>query len=132
MADLSTSTWEKDLASSEGGVSFFENMIVRMLLIAACLPILLSLALLAYFIHPSETPIVLHYNVYFGVDLLGIWWQVYILPFLGTLFFLGHFFLARRFYIGAERIACYLMLLSSGMLSLGIFIASLSVAVINY
>lgn len=126
------SEWEEDLASSEQGVRFFENVIIRMLLLASSLPVFLSLAMLIYFIRPSETPIVLHYNVYFGVDLLGIWWQVYALPLLGALFLLGHFLLARRFYGGGERIACYLMLLSSGMLSLGVFIASLSMVVINY
>ncbi len=126
------SSWEKTITQSGNGVSFLENGIVRTLLTAALTPTVIGLGLLAYFIHPSETPIVLHYNVYFGVDLLGIWWQVYALPFLGILFFVGHYVLARRFYLGAERIACYLMLLSAGMLSLGVLIASVGVVFINY
>lgn len=129
---LDGSSWEKTLARSDGGVSFSENTLVRILLVATSLPILLGFGLLAYFIRPSETPLVLHYNVYFGVDLLGIWWQAYTLPLLGGLFFVGHFFLAQRFYARAERIACYLMLLSSGMLTCGVLIASLSVIFINY
>lgn len=125
--------WERPLAQSDGGVSFWNNLLVRLLFGAAMLALFFSLGVLGYFIKPSgEALVVLHYNVYFGVDLLGLWWQVYILPFLGGVFLLGHFFLARRFYARAERIACYLMLLSSGMLSFGILVATVSVALINY
>ncbi|MFZ3032207.1 MAG: hypothetical protein WA082_04170 [Candidatus Moraniibacteriota bacterium] len=125
--------WERSLAQSDGGVSFWNNMLVRILFGAAVLAIFLSLGVLGYFIKPSDAVLmVLHYNVYFGVDLLGLWWQAYILPFLGGVFLFGHLFLARRFYARTERIACYLMLLSSGMLSFGILVATVSVALINY
>lgn len=124
--------WENKVAETEHGTSFFRNIIVRILLVVSILPTLLSLGLLLYSIRPTEALLVLHYNVYFGVDLLGIWWQTYILPLLGILFFLGHLLLARRFYTGMERIASYLMLLASGMLSFGILIASMSIAFINY
>lgn len=124
--------WEKTLAQSDKGVAFSGNTIVRLLLSTALVPIVLCLGLLAYFVRPSEASLVLHYNVYFGVDLLGIWWQAYTLPLLGLLFFLGHFFLAKRFYGSAERIASYLVLLASGMLSFGVLLAGVSVAFINY
>lgn len=125
--------WERPLAQSDGGVSFWNNLLVRILFGATVFAIFLSLGVLGYFIQPSDAVLmVLHYNVYFGVDLLGLWWQAYILPFLGGVFLLGHLFLARRFYARAERIACYLMLFSSGMLSFGILVATVSVALINY
>jgi len=125
-------TWEETLARSERGVLFLRNGIVQGLLIASFLPIVFVFALIAYFIRPSGTAMVLHYNVYFGVDLLGIWWQAYALPILGFLFFSGHFFLARRFYERGERIACYLMLLAAGMLTFGVSIASVGIVFINY
>lgn len=125
-------TWEETLAQSDRGVSFTENSINWILLVGAFLPILFSVGVLSYFIRPSGTPLVLHYNVYFGVDLLGIWWQAYILPVLAMIFYSGHVLLARRFYRKAERIACYLMLLSAGMLSFGVLIASMSTVFINY
>ena len=124
--------WERPLAQTDTSVSFGNNVLVRTLVIGALLALLFSIGLIGYFIRPSGTPIVLHYNVYFGVDLLGVWWQAYALPFLGILFLFGHFFLARRFYLRAERIACYLMLLSAGMLSGGLLVASISIAFINY
>ncbi len=124
--------WEKNVADLGQGKTFFENMIVQILFVAAFLPTLVSFGLLSYFVRPTGNIIVLHYNVYFGVDLLGVWWQAYALPFLGLLLSLGHFFLARRFYRRGERIAAYLMLLAAGMLALGILIGSASIAFINY
>ena len=124
--------WEGTLAQSDRGVKFLHNSIVQTLLVFAVLPIIGCIGLLAYFVHPSEASIVLHYNVYFGVDLLGLWWQAYALPMLGLLFVAGHYIFARCFYESAERIACYLMLFSSGLLSFGLFVAGISVAFINY
>ncbi len=131
MPEQKENNWEHSLAQT-GGVSFFNNTLVRVLSIGALVGLLVSLPLLVYFIRPSKGLIILHYNVYFGVDLLGVWWQAYALPFLGGTLLLGHFFLARRFYMKSERIASYLMLLSAGMLSFGVLIASVSIAFINY
>lgn len=124
--------WEGTLAQSDKGVSFLHNSIVQTLLLFAVFPLVLCAGLLLYFVRPGDATIILHYNVYFGVDLLGLWWQAYALPVLGTLFILGHCFLAKRFYEHTERIACYLILFSSGLLSLGVLVASMSVAFINY
>lgn len=124
--------WEGTLAQSDGGVRFLHNSIVQALLLFAILPIIGCAGLLLYFVRPGDASIVLHYNVYFGVDLLGLWWQAYALPILGVLFIVGHLLLARRFYESTERIACYLMLFSSGLLSFGVLIAGMSIAFINY
>ena len=124
--------WEHSLGQTDTGVSFGKNILVRMLSFGALLALVGSLGCLLYFIRPGGSSIILHYNVYFGVDLIGVWWQAYALPTLGVIFFLGHLFLARRFYLKSERIAAYLMLLSAGMLSFGLLIASVSIAFINY
>lgn len=132
MGDETQAHWESPLAQSVRGVGFWDNMLVRILLGGASLALVISIVLFGFFIRPSETPIILHYSVYFGVDLLGIWWQVYVLPLLGLLFVMGHLFLAQRFYKKTERIACYLMLLSGGMLSFGLLVASVGIVFINY
>lgn len=132
MTVLEQNAWENTLAQSGGRADFLHNSIVQTLLAVSLVPIVLCLGLLMYFVRPSEASLVLHYNVYFGVDLLGAWWQAYALPILGVLLFAGHFFLAQRFYVSAERIACYLMLFSSAMLSFGVLVASVSIAFINY
>ena len=75
---------------------------------------------------------VIHYNVYFGVEIEGAWWQIFIPSLAAVLFLLEHFFLARRFYALRERIAAYLMLFGSCLISIGVLVASVSVAFINY
>lgn len=124
--------WSTTLKQSEQGVVFSQNTIVRLLFVLSAVLIGVSIGLLAYFVRPSEASLVLHYNVYFGVDLLGIWWQAYVLPLIALFFLVVHSFLAKRFYEQSERIACYLLLLSSGMLSSGVLIGSISIAFINY
>ncbi|MEK7494431.1 MAG: hypothetical protein AAB519_01960 [Patescibacteria group bacterium] len=124
--------WEEIISDAEKGVRFWQNTIVRFLLFFAILPIISSLIVLAFFIRPRETSIVLHYNVYFGVDVLGAWWQTYLLPLLGLFFFVVHTFLAAHFYQRTDRVASYLLLLAAGLISAGVLIASLSVAFINY
>ena len=130
--NLQSQEWERPVADSEKGVGFFQNTIVRTLMTVSLLLALLSFGVVAYFIRPSESLLVLHYNVYFGVDMLGVWWQAYILPVINLFFFAGHLLLAKRFYMRAERIASYLLLLSAGFLGLAVLVAALSVAFINY
>jgi len=132
MKPIMNSAWEDGLARADTGTPFFESMLAQILLILGVLPVLISLGLLAYFVHPSDAILVLHYNVYFGVDLLGLWWQAYVLPLLGLFFVLMHALLARRLYNETERIASYLLLFSSSVLSCGLLVATVSIAFINY
>ncbi|MFZ2187516.1 MAG: hypothetical protein WAV46_02705 [Candidatus Moraniibacteriota bacterium] len=124
--------WNADVAQSGRGVSFFDNLIVRALLGVNIFCCCVSFGLLWYFIRPTENILILHYNVYFGVDIQGIWWQVFMLPIAGLFFFGSHLFFAYRFYREAERVAAYLMLFSAGLLNIGIIIGSASIAFINY
>lgn len=124
--------WENRVAEVERGVGFFSNTIVRTLIGGALLSVVTSLSILMYFVRPSGTLRILHYNVYFGVDLLGVWWQTYIFPLFSLLFFVGHLILARYFYQRSERIAAYLLLLASILIGCGVLIASVGVAFINY
>lgn len=49
-------------------------------------------------IHPSAGQLFLHYNVIFGVDLIGEWWQVYYLPAAGLLVLIVNYGLSLFFY----------------------------------
>lgn len=40
----------------------------------------------------------LHYNIVFGVDLVGSWWKIYYLPLAGLLVFLLNYTLSFVFY----------------------------------
>ena len=124
--------WKRRLADEASGVRFSKNVVVRLLAIAGMLFSLIALGLFLYFIRPTDSLLILHYNIYFGVDLLGLWWQAYILPVLCFVLFLGHFSLARYFYYQHERVAAYLFLLGFVLVSLSLLVASVAIVYINY
>lgn len=111
---------------------FFQNKIVLWLVVLSLFLNLADWAMLAIFIKPIDSPIILHYNVYFGVDMAGSWKMVFILPSIGLTLFLVNFFLAKYFYSKLERIACHILLIAGFMIQLSLIIASLSVILINY
>lgn len=111
---------------------FFKNLIVRWLLVGTILLNIANWVLMVIFIRPVDFKIILHYNVYFGVDLIGDWWQPYILPSMGTVFLLVNLAMAQRFYRQKERIAAHILLLASLMIQAGLIIASSAIVMINY
>ncbi len=124
--------WERDIAESEQGVGFFGNAIIRTLLILSVIVIIALTGILVWAVSPTENLIILHYSVYFGVDMLGAWWQAYLAPVLATLFLFGHLLLAKYFYNHSERIAAYLLMLSAGWIAAGALVSGASIAFINY
>ena len=124
---------EEPLSKVGEGRSFFANSIVRSLLLMQSVLVLALIGLFSFFLRPSDALTVLHYNVYFGVDLLGVWWQILILPGIALVFVLLNLFLAYQFYaIQRERIAAYLLLLGSTMLLASVSLGCVSVVYINY
>jgi hypothetical protein len=105
---------------------------VRVLIGGTMFFLLVHYLMLAYFVRPTERSMILHYNVYFGVEIQSAWWQLFLLPLAGVFFFIIHTFFARRMYMAHERIAAYLFLLGAWMLNVGLLIAGGSVAFINY
>lgn len=128
----SISDWNEDALQSLEKKEFFSNGIVRVLLSFNIVLLFLSFGLLGYFVRHEEGAVILHYNVYFGVDIQGVWWQVFLFPFAGLFFLVFHTFLAYHFYKKSERIASYLLLFGASLLSLGILIVCSSIALINY
>ncbi|MGB4943293.1 MAG: hypothetical protein WBO92_04275 [Candidatus Moraniibacteriota bacterium] len=55
---------------------------------------LVMVGAVAYFIRPSSDAFILRYNAFFGVDILGAWWQAYLIPGMCLVFFLGNLTLA--------------------------------------
>ncbi len=111
---------------------FLRNPIVQWLLIASLFINLADWAALAFFIRPVDFPIILHYNVYFGVDIIGGWWQAYFLPFTGAVILLVNAVLAHFFYGRKERIASYVLLMAALAIQAGVAIAEAGVILINY
>ena len=49
-------------------------------------------------IKPAMGQIFLHYNIIFGVDLVGDWWRIYYLPLAGVLVILLNYFFSWMLY----------------------------------
>jgi|SRR3989344_8803564 len=49
-------------------------------------------------IKPTVEQIFLHYNVVFGVDLIGDWWKIYYLPLVGIIVMLVNYISGLYFY----------------------------------
>lgn len=111
---------------------YFKSHIVRWLLLLIGVANLANWAALKIFIQPVDLPIILHYNVYFGVDMLGNWKNLFLLPAVGLFLFLINFFLSIYFYRRKERIASYLLLIATLMIQLSLLVASVSAIIINY
>lgn len=111
---------------------FFRSSLVQWVIIAAIFVNLANWISIAYFIRPVDFPIILHYNIYFGVDVIGDWWQVYFLPAIGLLILSVNTVLGYLFYGQKERIAAHLLLLATFIVQIGVSIAVASLLFINY
>ena len=111
---------------------FFKNSVVHWLLLALTILIAINWIIPVIFISRNELySIILHYNVYLGVDLIGEWWRIYLVPAIGTFIVLLNSFLAWRFYARKERIASYILLIAALMVQLSSAVAIASVILIN-
>jgi len=111
---------------------YFSKPMVLWLLSLILLANLAEWTLLFIFIKPVDLPLILHYNVYFGVDVTGSWKQVYFLPAIGLFLFIVNWLLSLYFYKNQERVAAYLLLLAAFFIQLSLLIAAASVIMINY
>lgn len=111
---------------------FFSNTVVHWALIGSLFLNGVCWGFLAFFVRPVDFPIILHYNVYFGVDIIGDWWQAYLLPFIGLVVLIVNMFLSYIFFKQKERVISYLLLLASLIVQISALIAAGSIILINY
>ncbi|MDP1884043.1 MAG: hypothetical protein Q8L10_01625 [Candidatus Moranbacteria bacterium] len=111
---------------------YFKSHIAIWLLILSLTANLINWVILKIWIQPVDFPIILHYNVYFGVDLVGDYRQVYSLPLIGFILLIINSALSIYFYGQKERIASYILLMAVLMIQLSLIVASASVILINY
>ncbi|MEW6407449.1 MAG: hypothetical protein AB1465_02035 [Patescibacteria group bacterium] len=74
--------------------SYFRNKPNLFLFFSAVLLNIAIWILLYLRIKPSQYPIPLHFNIYFGIDVIDNWYNIFVIPLLGFLFCLINFFLA--------------------------------------
>ena len=111
---------------------YFHSAIAVWLMILSLVANLINWLILGIFIKPIDLPIILHYNVYFGVDMMGDYKEAFILPLIGIILLLINLFLSLFLYEKKERIASYLLLMAALMIQLALIVSSISVIIINY
>lgn len=111
---------------------FFRSGLVHWVFIGALLLNAVDWGLIAFFIRPVDFLIILHYNVYFGVDVIGDWWQVYFLPLIGLLIMVINAVLGYVFYQQKERLIAHLLMLATFIVQIGITVAVACLLTINY
>ena len=111
---------------------YFTSKINVWLIILSLLANLANWIVLLIFLHPATPLIILHYNVYFGVDVTGSRREAFILPGVGLAILIINFILSFYFYRSKERIAGYLLLMVALMAQFSLLVATSCVILINY
>lgn len=118
--------------SFDFGRGFFENSLVLFSLLFTAVFFLIAIIILIWSTYSRPPVVIVHYNVYFGVDLIGIWWQVFSIPAVAIVFCLTNMALAYYLYAKKERVAAYILLLASSFIAIGTVLSCVSIAIINY
>jgi hypothetical protein len=72
----------------------------------------------------------LHYNVYFGINLMGDWYQLLVIPFLGLLVILINSTVATFIYL-KERMLAYFLVGSTLAIQILLLLAGLAIVWLN-
>jgi len=102
---------------------FFQNNYFQLGIIVSVLVNAALWALLYFRIDITDEPIALHYNVYFGINLIGSWYQAYVQPIIGIIVIVANNFLAYVVY-KRERVASYILIFVSVVIQLILFFSA--------
>ncbi|MEK9130970.1 MAG: hypothetical protein AAB429_02545 [Patescibacteria group bacterium] len=72
----------------------------------------------------------LHYNVYFGVDLLGRWFRIFDLPVFGLILLVANMFFARLLW-SKERLLSFFFAVTALLLEIVLFAAMVLITLLN-
>jgi len=102
---------------------FFRDWWISAPLIATAIIQIYIWYLLLANIRPSLGQVFLHYNIIFGVDLVGEWWKIFYLPIVGLLVLLLNYalsFALYRSYKFLGRLLSFAVFIFHGFLLVGI------------
>jgi hypothetical protein len=72
----------------------------------------------------------LHYNIYFGIDNIGSWYNVFIIPLFGLFIIVFNNILAYTFY-SKEKLISYLLIISQTVLQVILLAAAVFIILLN-
>lgn len=108
----------------------------RLVLISIILTLILNIIIwiiLAVKIGSPVEPIALHYNIYFGIDRIGAWQNMYFLPLNGILIFIANWLIGLFIFIKESKnlILSYFFIFTALFVQLILLVASILLIVIN-
>jgi hypothetical protein len=80
---------------------------------------------------PTNSDIILHYNIYFGVDVIGNWKSLFFMPSLAAALLFLNVILSRFFYY-KERLASFLFAGTALVVQLLMAVGVVSAIIINF
>lgn len=82
-------------------------------------------------VEPTERQMILHYNIYFGVDAIGDWRNIFFMPALAAIILAVNVFLSRFFYY-KEKFVSYLFAAMALLIQLLVAVGLGSIILINF
>jgi len=112
-----------------------EDLAVKINFISSLIINVITWVVLYYKLHAfsylSESgQISLHYNIYFGIDNIGNWYNVFIMPLFGIFIIVFNNILAYTFY-SKEKLISYLLIISQTVLQAILLAAAVFVILLN-
>ena len=92
--------------------------------------VLLYLKLSPFSFLTESGQIPLHYNIYFGIDSIGMWYKVFVIPLLGLFIILFNNVLAYTLYI-KERLVSYTLVITQAVIHLVLLAAAIFIVLLN-
>ncbi|NIP32637.1 hypothetical protein GWN91_02975 [Candidatus Saccharibacteria bacterium] len=112
---------------------FWRDLVIRYLtLIAIILQIGLWVLIIAKIVPIAGQAdfLSLHYNIYFGIDLIGSWYKIFTVPIVGLIFLIINICLIVVLY-QREKFLSYFLAASNFLISLGLFVALTLIVLLN-
>ncbi len=111
---------------------FFKNPLLTSIFGGSIFLGVVNFLVLFFFIRKLNNLIILHYNVYLGVDLVGYNKQILLMPLVGISFTIVNLILAIYFFNRKERMLSHILSLTALLSQLGISVAGASIIIVNY
>lgn len=115
-ATFASSYWKNRTVSRVNTLSFTLNLIIWIYLLLERIP--------------GGMPMILHYNLFVGVDVVGEYDRLFLLPAVGLLLFATNTILGHYFY-RIERLATYLLALNTLIIQVFLLLASYLIIRVN-
>ncbi|NMC51300.1 hypothetical protein GYA54_01045 [Candidatus Kuenenbacteria bacterium] len=75
---------------------FSQDKVVKIGLLSSLFFVLLSFLAFYFLLPPQVEPVALRYSIYFGIDLIGQWWSIFLFPLAGLAITAINFYLAYK------------------------------------